>query len=149
MAVVVGPRLVWVVNRASWKLVMQQVCHTIVFKPATSRPPGATAGSAVDLHHRPDGPWPSSTQFGIRRSVVFTVRSEILPITLVIHGKCILPRTRRINSWTFQPTKWLGCEQRHCLLCPFAIRRYYRSPLDDTPNSRCVLGLGWHLIRAG
>ena len=128
---------------------MQQVRRTMVFQPTDSRPPGATAGSVVDLHHRPDGPWPSSTQSDIRRSVVLTVRSEILPITLVIHGK-MYPATDSSNQLTDIPAdKVVRSRTAVRSSVPFAIRRYYRSPLDDTPNSRCVLGLGWHLIRAG
>lgn len=87
MAVVVGPRLVWVVNRASWGVVMKQVRRTTGFREVHSRPPGTTAGSVMDLYNFPDGSWPSSTQSDNRRGVVPTVRSEILPIILVIHRK--------------------------------------------------------------
>jgi len=75
---------------------MQQVRRTIVFQPTNSRPPGAAAGSAVDLHNRPNGPWPGSAQSDLRGSVVLTVRSEILPITLVIHRK-MYPTTDSSN----------------------------------------------------
>jgi hypothetical protein len=66
---------------------MKQVRRTTGFREVHSRPPGTTAGSVVDLHHFPDGSWPGSTQSDNRRSVVPTVRSEILPIILVIHRK--------------------------------------------------------------
>ena len=112
VALVVGPRLVWVVNRASWKKVMQQVWGTIAFQATNSHPPGASAGGAVDLHHRPNGSGPSSAQSDIRRRVVLTVRSGILPVTLVIHGKCILPRTHRIAWRAFRPAILLSCERR-------------------------------------
>ena len=50
----------------------------------------------MDLHHRPNGSRPSSTQSGIRRSVVLTVRSEILPVIPVTHKK-MYPTTDSSN----------------------------------------------------
>ena len=121
----------------------------IAFQPTNSHPPGATAGSAVGLHNRPNGSRPGSTQFDLRRSMVLTVRSEILSIALVIHGK-MYPATDSSNHPMDTPAdKVVGLRTAVRSSVPFAKRGYYRSPLDYTPNSRCVLGLGWHLIRAG
>jgi len=76
---------------------MQQVRHTVVSQATDSHPTGTATRGTVDLHHRPNGPWPSSAQSGIRRRMVLTVGSEILPITLVIHGK-MYPTTDSSNQ---------------------------------------------------
>ena len=82
---------------------MQQVRCATVFQEIDSRPPGATAVGVMDLHHRPNGPWPSGAQSTIRRRVVLTIRSEILPIILVIHRK-LYPTTDSSNHLMDIPT---------------------------------------------
>ena len=98
---------------------MQQVRRTIVFQPTDSRPPGAAAGSAVDLHNRPNGSWPGSAQSDLRRSVVLAVGSEILSITLVIHGK-MYPTTDSSNRPMDIPAyKVVGLQTAVRLSVPF------------------------------
>lgn len=75
---------------------MQQVCRLTESREVSSRSPGTAAGSVMDLHHFPNGPWPSSTQSNICGSVVLTVRPEILSVILIMHKK-MYPSTDSSN----------------------------------------------------
>lgn len=82
---------------------MQQVHRPVAFQEINSHPTGATTVGVMDLHYCPNGSWPSGTQSNVRRRVVPTVKSEILPIILIVH-RIMYPTTDSSNhTWISQP----------------------------------------------
>jgi len=90
---------------------MQQVCGAVEFQEIDSRFPVTAAGSVMDLHHFPNGSRSRSTQSDIRRSVVFTVRSKILSVILVLHRKMYPTMDSSNHQWTFQLTAVAGLQR--------------------------------------
>ena len=111
---------------------MQQVWRRTEFQETSLRAPVTTTGSVMDLHHLPNGPRPGSTQPADRRSVVLTVRSEILPIISYYAVICILPRTHRIIHRTF-----LTDNRGHCANNSSVVWSLLRN--DDTITLRSII----------
>jgi len=98
---------------------MQQVCRAVEFQEINSHFAVTAAGSVMDLQHFPNGSRPSSAQLDIRRSVVLTVRSEVLSIILILHRN-MYPTTDSSNhQWTFQLTAVAGLQRADLSSVPF------------------------------
>jgi hypothetical protein len=131
MSLVVGPRLIWVVNRAAWGAVMQQVCRIIAPQGSTDTPTVPAAGDVVDLHHLSNGPRPRSAQFGVRRSVVFTVRSQVFPMMFIIIRK-MYPTTDSSDHLMDIPLDNYGWVKSNAVICALLQN-------DDVVNLRSII----------